>query len=112
MIPYDYYRFTSYGTRYLAESVGLEIVEFGWLDSFASTVNFQLTQIKRNLPSLEWFEQRGICDSEFSAKYSTFIKSIPDIAKNLSSMEMQLVEQELPFPEAGHPRNYYLVAKK
>ena len=112
MIPYDYYRFTSYGTRHLAESVGFEIVEFGWLDSFASTVSFQLTQIKRYLPSLEWFEQQGICDSGFSEKYSTFVKSIPNITKNLSSMEMQLVENGLPFPDAGHPRNYYVVAKK
>ena len=47
MIPYDYYRCTSYGSRFLAGRVGFEIVEFGLLDSFVSTVSFQLAQIKK-----------------------------------------------------------------
>ena len=112
MIPYDYYRYTSYGSRFLAERVGFEIVEFGWLDSFVSTVSFQLAQIKKNLPSLDSFVQQGVCNSEFAEKYSSFVNSIPQISSHLSSMEMQLVERELPFPEAGHPLNYYVVAKK
>ena len=111
-IPYDYYRYTSYGCRLLAEEAGFEVVKLGALESYLSTVSLQLSLIKKDLPRLDQFVQQDLCDVEAARKYDAFIKCIPNISRYLSDIESSMIAQDIPLCTTGHPKNNYVIARK
>lgn len=112
MIPYDYYRYTRYGAKLLAEQAGFDVESVENVDSYLSMISFQLFQIKKNLPSLEEFVKKDLCSDDLAISYSNLTKQFSSISKDLSNIEMQLVNQNLPYPSEGHPRTFYVIAKK
>ncbi len=112
MIPYDYYRYTRYGAKLLAEQAGFDVESVENVDSYLSMISFQLFQIRKNLPSLEEFVKKDLCSDDIAISYSNLTKQFSSISKDLSNIEMQLVNQNLPYPSEGHPRTFYVIAKK
>lgn len=49
-IPYDFYRYTRYGLRYIVEQAGFEIIELQPLEGYGATFSFQLRMAIRSLP--------------------------------------------------------------
>jgi SAM-dependent methyltransferase len=48
--PYDFYRYTQFGLKYLFTSTGLRIERLDWLEGFFGTVAYQLGAVWRFLP--------------------------------------------------------------
>jgi ubiquinone/menaquinone biosynthesis C-methylase UbiE len=48
--PYDYYRYTQFGLRYLFDETGFEIGEIRWLEGFLATVAHQLRHMRGRFP--------------------------------------------------------------
>lgn len=48
--PYDFYRYTQFGMKYLFAASHLEILEMRWLDGYMGSVAHQFRLMKRNLP--------------------------------------------------------------
>jgi SAM-dependent methyltransferase len=48
--PYDFYRYTQFGVKYLMESVGFTVVRLDWLEGYFSTIGYQLDRMARYLP--------------------------------------------------------------
>lgn len=48
--PYDFYRYTQYGLRYLLESAGFEIERLEWLEGYLGTLSFQFVIAAGSLP--------------------------------------------------------------
>jgi SAM-dependent methyltransferase len=49
-IPYDFYRYTQFGFRYLLERKGFQILEMHWLEGYYGTLAYQLEMAARELP--------------------------------------------------------------
>lgn len=49
-IPYDYYRYTKYAWRYMAEESGFKVKDISWLEGYFGTVSYQLNVAAKNLP--------------------------------------------------------------
>ena len=49
-IPYDYYRYTQFGFKYLLQSVGFKLKKIEWLEGYYGTLSYQLETATRNLP--------------------------------------------------------------
>jgi SAM-dependent methyltransferase len=48
--PYDFYRYTQFGYRYLFEKVGFEISQIEWLEGYYGTLSYQLATAAKSLP--------------------------------------------------------------
>ena len=49
--PYDFYRYTQFGVRFLFESAGFRIHRLDWLEGYFGTVAYQLNRMFHFLPS-------------------------------------------------------------
>lgn len=49
-IPYDYYRYTQYGLKYLLQLAGFEIERIEWLEGYYGTLAYQLETATITLP--------------------------------------------------------------
>ncbi|MGO1166671.1 MAG: class I SAM-dependent methyltransferase [Janibacter sp.] len=49
-IPYDYYRYTKYAWRYMAEESGFRVKDISWLEGYFGTVSYQLNVAAKSLP--------------------------------------------------------------
>lgn len=48
--PYDFYRYTQFGFRYLLEGNGFQIVNMRWMEGYYGTLAYQLEMAARDLP--------------------------------------------------------------
>lgn len=48
--PYDFYRYTQFGLKYMLERNGFKILEMRWLEGYMATVSHQLRYMMRNVP--------------------------------------------------------------
>jgi len=49
--PYDYYRYTQFGLRYLFGETGFSVERLDWLEGYFGTVAYQLNGMARYLPA-------------------------------------------------------------
>lgn len=49
-VPYDYYRYTKYAWRYMAEQAGFRVKDISWLEGYFGTVSYQLNMAAKSLP--------------------------------------------------------------
>ena len=107
--PYDFYRYTQYSLRMLAEEAGFEAVRIEWLEGYLRTVAHQFQQMYRWLPSnlktvRRWARAGGsylaplILTTRFFAGKLHVPFARADIAWK--------------YTEAGMPKNYVLVGRK
>ncbi|MEM0961749.1 MAG: methyltransferase domain-containing protein [Bacteroidota bacterium] len=50
-VPYDFYRYTSYGVRHLMAQAGFTVDRLDWLEGYYGTVAYQLNRMAKYLPT-------------------------------------------------------------
>jgi SAM-dependent methyltransferase len=48
--PYDFYRYTQYGLKYLLKETGFSVTRIGWLEGYYGTLAYQLGKAAKALP--------------------------------------------------------------
>ncbi len=89
--PYDFYRYTQYGLRYLLEGAGFAEVTVEWLEGYWGTVSYELAVARRSLRGRRWAPIRRFLG--FASELAAAI----DIRRRVTTV--------------GHPKNYAVVAR-
>ena len=63
--PYDFYRYTQFGLRYLFSSAGFIIERLAWLEGYLGTVGYQLNTMARYLPPNRAILGRVLSDTDW-----------------------------------------------
>ena len=105
--PYDYYRFTQHGIRYLMEEAGFSLERLDWLEGYCGTASYQLEELSRNLPTGLGALAPGLLGI-LLAPLTSILRMVFRIASRLLSR----AEMKKKYTAAGHPKNYVAVGVK
>ena len=108
--PYDFYRYTQFSLRMLAEEAGFEVVRIEWLEGYLGTVAHQFQQMYRWLPSdLRTVRSMG---AGWRVVYlAPLILTTRFFAGRLRG-PFARADIAWKYTGAGMPKNYVLVARK
>jgi SAM-dependent methyltransferase len=105
--PYDFYRYTQFGLRYLFSSTGFEIQRIDWLEGYFATVAYQLSSMARYLPS-EARHLGGGLRGHGLVPVMLLLKS----GFAVCAMLFHQLETSTKFATRGYPKNYVAVVGK
>jgi SAM-dependent methyltransferase len=105
--PYDFYRYTQYGLKYLLKETGFSITRFGWLEGYYGTLAYQLGQAAKALPIYPNQYGGGIVGIA-SAIIMLLLKPLFAIL----SMLFSRLDLRKKYVSAGQCKNYKIVATK
>jgi SAM-dependent methyltransferase len=102
--PYDYFRFTQFGWRYLMGEAGFEVTRLDWMEGYFGTVGYQLERASRHLP-------RRVGEG------AIVIASLPLLVLSKAIFRMlapffYMLDERFRFTEGGYPKNYLVIVKK
>lgn len=106
-VPYDFYRYTQYGLRYIVESAGFEVVELYPLEGYGATLSYQLKYAIKNLPTNPKEYGSGIVGIIISVLR---VLSVPLFL--ILSKLLDIADQKNKISNSGMCKNYCIVAKK
>jgi SAM-dependent methyltransferase len=105
--PYDFYRYTQFGHRYLFERAGFEIDSLDWLEGWFGTVGYQLEGIFRNTP---------LSPSQFSSALLYVFTAPLIFLVRVSSFLLAGLSYRLDirfrYTGGGFPKNYVVIASR
>ncbi len=105
--PYDFFRYTQFGVRYLFEGVGFKIGRLEWLEGYYSTVGHQMHRMAKHLPSRP---------SEVAPGVLGYALALPIFALRLQMAVLclcfQWLEMRKKVVDRGHPKNYVAIVQK
>jgi SAM-dependent methyltransferase len=105
--PYDFYRYTQYGLRYLLEQAGLVVEQMDWLEGYYGTIGYEFNRMARYLP---WKPQDL---GRTSTRYGLSILFIGmKLLFLLMSICFHRLELYQKYVAAGYPKNYMVIASK
>jgi SAM-dependent methyltransferase len=86
-VPYDFYRYTQYGLRYLFGEAGFQRIEIDWLEGYLGTLSYEAQVAARAVPGrpLRW-----------GLRQAAEVLARADLRRKVTAV--------------GHPKNYTLVA--
>jgi len=106
-VPYDYYRYTQYGLRYIVEMVGFEVIDLHPLEGYGATFSYQLKYAIKHLP---------INPKEYGSGIIGFIISVLRVLLTplflILSKLLDYSDQKSKITKNGMCKNYCIVAKK
>ena len=105
--PYDFYRYTQFGLRYLLSSTGFVIDRMDWLEGYFGTVGYQLNTMARYLPHKPRDLGYGLTGYGLSP-----IMALLKIAFAACSILFHHLEMRMKFTSRGYPKNYVAVVSK
>lgn len=105
--PYDFYRYTQYGLRYLLSSVGFVIERMDWLEGYFGTVGYQLNSMARCL-SCNPQDLGGGIPGYVLAPLVMILK----LVYCASSILFHRLETRAKFKKHGYPKNYVAIVTK
>jgi SAM-dependent methyltransferase len=105
--PYDFYRYTQFGLRYLLSSVGFAIDRMDWLEGYFGTVAYQLNGMFRYLP----YKPRDL-GSGLSRYALAATMIVLKFGFGLCSLLFHALEVRRKFESAGYPKNYIAIVRK
>lgn len=106
--PYDFFRYTQFGLRYLFDASGFTVERLEWLEGYFGTVGYQLNSMSKNLP----YKPSAIGGSSFVAMVLAPVMVILKIAFALSSILFHKLEIRSKYTSLGYPKNYIAVVTK
>lgn len=106
-VPYDFYRYTQYGLRYLLEGVGFEIERLDWLEGYFGTVGYQLNRMNKYLPT----NSKEFGGGLYGVAASILVRLFRAIACVMSILFHRL-ELRAKFTSKGYPKNYVAIVTK
>ncbi len=105
--PYDFYRYTQFGLRYLLGSGGFIVERVDWLEGYFGTVAYQLNCMARYLPVKPREIGSGIIG------YGTApVMIVLKILFAMSSIFFHNLETRIKFKALGYPKNYVALVSK
>ncbi len=105
--PYDFYRYTQFGVRYLFDSAGFVIDRLDWLEGYLGTMGYQLNTMGRYLP----FKPREIGGGLAGYGLAPFMLVLKMIFVACSVLFHRL-EKRVKVTSAGYPKNYVAFLSK
>jgi SAM-dependent methyltransferase len=105
--PYDFYRYTQFGLRYLLGSAGFVIERIDWLEGYFGTVGYQLNCMYRYLPHEPSKIGLGLLGYGL-APVMILLKG----GFAICSVLFHHLETHTKFISQGHPKNYIAIAIK
>jgi SAM-dependent methyltransferase len=105
--PYDYYRYTQFGLRYLLESTGYYIDRIDWLEGYFGTVGYRLNNMARYLPV-----KPGDINSSITGYGLALIMMILKLIFLSCSIIFHRLETRMKYKGAGYPKNYVVLVSK
>jgi len=105
--PFDYYRYTQFGLRYMLSSTGFAIDRIDWLEGYFGTVGYQLNGMSLYLPN----NPRDL-GSGFIGYSLTPIMSLLKIAFAVCAIFFHNLETRAKFISRGYPKNYVAIVTK
>ena len=106
-IPYDYYRYTQYGLRYLFEQAGFIIERLDWLEGYFGTLGYQYDRESRDLP----WRPSQFPKKPFGFLFSPIFIIIKVLAK-INSVFFHTLEKVIKYQNSGYPKNYVSILRK
>ncbi len=105
--PFDFYRYTQFGLRYLFDKVGFSIERLDWLEGYFGTVGYQLHNMARYLP----YRRRDFGDSLIGYALTPTMLSLK-IGFAIGSVLFHRLEKRIKFESRGYPKNYVAILRK
>lgn len=105
--PYDFYRYTQFGLRYLLSSTGFEIERVDWLEGYFGTVGYQLKTMSRYLPHMPRDLARGLAGYGLAP-----IMLLLKVVFAAFSVLFHKLEIHTKFEARGYPKNYVAIVRK
>ena len=106
-VPYDYYRYTQFGLRYLIQNAGLQLVSIEWLEGYFGTLGYQLHEATKALP---------LSPKEFGYGFSGWLLVLPlgfiKLIFAVLALFFTWLDLRVKFVSRGHNKNYGLIAIK
>ncbi len=105
--PYDFYRYTQFGLRYLFDSAGFVIDRLDWLEGYFGTVGYQLHGMSRYLPwkPAEW--NPGLLGYTCAPLLVALKASCA-----IGAVVMHHLETRVKYRSRGYPKNYVVLATR
>lgn len=105
--PYDFYRYTQFGVRYLFTRSRFEIERLDWLEGYFGTLGYQLETAARALPRTR--EDYG--GGAIGIVSALVARRLRPVLAHLS-VAMHRLEMRHKLTTAGYPKNYIVIARK
>lgn len=105
--PYDFYRYTQYGFRFLLEQAKFTVVQMNWMEGYFGTLAYQLAVAYRSLPTRPRAYGGGVVGWVASA--AAF--PLKFLFAGLSLLYARL-DMRHRYTGAGQNKNYTVVAQK
>jgi SAM-dependent methyltransferase len=105
--PYDFYRYTQFGLRYLFEKTGFEVERLEWLEGYFGTLAHQLHRASRYLPLKPSRYSGGLGGWLALPMLAALKLTLPLIAGVLYRLDVSHK-----YTERGLPKNYVAFVRK
>jgi SAM-dependent methyltransferase len=105
--PYDFYRYTQFGVRYLLTGAGFEVVRLDWLEGYFGTVGYQLNRMARYLPVAP--SRLGGGPGGVALSPLMLAAKVGFGALSLAFHRLELGHKVV---DSGYPKNYVAIAVK
>lgn len=105
--PYDFYRFTQFGIRFLFTQQGFNINRIEWMEGYFGTVGYQLEKMAAYLPGT----QKELGGSVSAFMLVPFLILVKFISRILSLIFYKL-DISYKVTSQGYPKNYVCIAVK
>lgn len=106
-VPYDFYRYTQFGVRYLFTKHGFEVVELRWLSGYMATLTHQLRRMISYLPTS--VEELG--STPTAKALMSELEKLRPLAWEIVHLASQS-DIEHRFTDKGFPTNYMAIMLK
>ncbi|HVJ55901.1 MAG TPA: class I SAM-dependent methyltransferase [Aliidongia sp.] len=104
--PYDFYRYTQFGVRYLFTKAGLSVRAIHWLEGYFCTAGYQLRSMARHLPAGEILKLGLV-----GLLLWPFLMLMRGCCFMISIL-FQLIDTRHRFTGAAYPKNYFAIAER
>jgi len=106
-VPYDYFRYTQYGVRYLFTQAGFICERLDWLEGYFGTVGYQMNCMSRQLPRRAQDIRPGALG---------WLLVLPMVALKielgLCSILFHSLEKKTKYTARGNPKNYVAIMSR
>lgn len=107
--PYDFYRYTQFGLKYLFDQTGFSVERLDWLEGYFGTVGYQLSCMSKYLPLKV---SGAYMDNCFLNLIFTPFMLLLKISFFVLSIAFHRLEIIYKFTEKGYPKNYISILIK
>jgi SAM-dependent methyltransferase len=107
LVPYDFYRYTQFGVRWLFEEAGFTLERLEWMDGYYATIGYQLNRMARHLPGRPAEIAPGALGVLIAPLFAVLRVQLA-----MLSIAFHRLELQHKITDRGHPKNYVALARR